>query len=120
LNPSCYGEGYNPGDEVVDFFTRAVEVFKTLDTYKALAAANPPILPSTTQTYTASEIQAALSSITGSDVVLGCTRGKLNQAWYSFNVKGSLQTGDFVAADPAGKGGRGTCPESGIRYLPKN
>lgn len=28
LAPSCYGEGYQAGDEVVDFFNRAVEVFK--------------------------------------------------------------------------------------------
>jgi len=28
LAPSCYGEGYNAGDEVVDFFTRAVALFK--------------------------------------------------------------------------------------------
>lgn len=30
LAPSCYGEDYTPGDEVVDFFTRAVDVFKVL------------------------------------------------------------------------------------------
>jgi hypothetical protein len=28
LAPSCYGDGYQAGDEVVDFFNRAVEVFK--------------------------------------------------------------------------------------------
>lgn len=28
LAPACYGEGYTDGDEVVDFFTRAVEIFK--------------------------------------------------------------------------------------------
>ena len=28
LAPSCYGEGYQAGDEVIDFFNRAVEVFK--------------------------------------------------------------------------------------------
>jgi hypothetical protein len=28
LSPSCYGDEYQQGDEVVDFFTRAVEVFK--------------------------------------------------------------------------------------------
>lgn len=89
-----------------------------LDTYTALA--NAGITPSTSTTYTSDQIQTALSAITGSDVVLGCSRGKLNQAWYSFNVKGSLQTGEFVATAPAGKGGRGTCPSSGIKYLPKN
>jgi ribonuclease T2 len=28
LAPACYGEGYTDGEEVVDFFTRAVEIFK--------------------------------------------------------------------------------------------
>ncbi|KAE9367742.1 ribonuclease T2 [Stipitochalara longipes BDJ] len=118
LAPSCYGDGYQPGDEVVDFFTKAVETFKGLDTYKALAAAG--ILPSTSKTYTSDEIQAALTPITGSAVVLGCRGGRLDEAWYSFNVQGSLQTGEFVPTNPAGKGGRGTCPAKGIRYLPKS
>jgi len=117
LAPSCYGDGYEPGDEVVDFMMKAVDVFKGLDTYKALAAAN--IVPSTTKTYTSAEIQTALMAITGSEVVLGCYRGQLNQAWYSFNVKGSLQGGEFVSTPPAGKGGRGSCPSYGVRYLPK-
>lgn len=117
LAPSCYEDGYAPGDEVVDFMARAVDIFKGLDTYKALAAAG--IVPSTTKTYSSAEIQEALTAITGNEVVLGCYRGQLNQAWYSFNVKGSLQSGDFVSTPPAGKGGRGTCPRYGIKYLPK-
>jgi hypothetical protein len=28
LAPGCYGDDYREGDEVVDFFTRAVEIFK--------------------------------------------------------------------------------------------
>ncbi|KAM3081138.1 Ribonuclease T2 precursor (RNase T2) [Clarireedia jacksonii] len=117
LAPSCYGEGYQTGDEVVDFFTRAVELFKTLDTYKALASAG--IVPSYTARYTEEQIQDALREVTGSEVVLGCSYGRLNQAWYSFNMKGSLQLGEFVATEPAGKGGRGSCPKRGIKYLPK-
>lgn len=30
LNPSCYGESYEVGDEVVDFMAKAVEVFKVI------------------------------------------------------------------------------------------
>lgn len=117
LAPSCYGETYTPGMEAVDFFTRTVGLFKTLDTYTALA--NAGITPSAEVTYTNQQIQNALSQVTGSAVVLGCTKGVLNQAWYTYNVRGSLQTGVFVATDPAGSGARGTCPGSGIRYLPK-
>jgi ribonuclease T2 len=117
LAPSCYGDAYTPGMEVVDFFTRTVELFKTLDTYTALA--NAGITPSTEVTYTNQQIQDALTQVTGSAVVLGCTEGALNQAWYSYNVRGSLQTGTFVPTDPAGSGGKGTCPHTGISYLPK-
>ncbi len=49
-----------------------------LNTYKALAAAG--IFPSNTQTYTSDEIQAALTTITGSAVVLGCRGGRLDEA----------------------------------------
>ncbi|KAH8801539.1 ribonuclease T2-like protein [Xylogone sp. PMI_703] len=115
LSPSCYADLYNSGDEVVDFFTRAVEVFKGLDTYKALAAAG--IYPSKTRRHTLQELEDALQSVTGFKVVLGCSRGALNQAWYTFNVKGSLQTGEFVPTNPAGP--KGSCPRRGIKYLPK-
>ncbi|KAG9237207.1 ribonuclease T2-like protein [Amylocarpus encephaloides] len=116
LSSKCYDDSFTEGDEIVDFFTRAVALFKTLDSYKALEAAG--IVPSTYQTYTRDEILAALMEVTGSEVILGCRGNRLDQAWYSFNVQGSLQSGDFVPTDPAGKGLR--CPASGIRYLPKD
>ncbi|KAK6595768.1 ribonuclease t2 [Botrytis cinerea] len=117
LAPACYGDKYEAGDEVVDFFTRAVGLFKELDTYKALEKAG--IVPSYSATYTEDQIQTALTAVTGSEVVLGCSSGRLNQAWYSFNVKGSLQLGEFVATDPAGKGGRGTCPKRVLNTCPR-
>lgn len=116
LAPSCYGDAYTPGMELVDFFTRTVELFKSLDTYKALEAAG--IVPSTTRSYTSAEIQDALAKVTGSTVVLGCHRGALTEAWYTYNVRGSIQTGKFVATDPSGSM-KGTCPRKGIRYWPK-
>jgi ribonuclease T2 len=116
LSPSCYSSTYTEGDEIVDFFTRAVELFKSLDSYKALAAAG--ITPSRSKTYTSEEVEGALRNVTGSEVTLGCRGNRLDQAWYSFNVKGSLQSGEFVATNPVGKGLR--CPSRGIRYLPKD
>lgn len=118
LSPSCYGDSYTAGIEVVDFFARTVGLFRTLDSYAALEKAG--IVPSSSATYTSAEIQEALTAVTGYPVVLGCSGGKLNQVWYSYNVRGSVQTGDFVPTEPAGKSGRGTCPSRGIRYLPKD
>jgi ribonuclease T2 len=116
LSPSCYST-YSPGVEVVDFFIRAVTLFKSLDTYSALAEAG--ITPSTEITYTKAEIQEALSKITGSEVVIGCSSGALNQAWYYYNVRGNLQSGTFVPTAPSGSG-KGSCPTAGIKYLPKS
>jgi ribonuclease T2 len=48
--------------------------------------------------------------------------GELREIWYHFVVRGSLQDGEFVASDPdfSGVGGsKDSCPETGIRYLPK-
>lgn len=65
---------------------------------KALKAAG--IVPSTSATYTTAAIQAALTAVNGRPVTIGCSSGELNEIWYHFNVKGSVPTGQFVAADP--------------------
>ncbi|KAI9819359.1 MAG: ribonuclease T2-like [Phylliscum demangeonii] len=97
LRPSCYAD-YRPRQELVDYFRRAVDVFRGLDTYRALAEAG--ITPSTSQTYDARRLQTVLSQVTGHRVTLGCRRGALKEVWYHFNVRGSLQTGDFVPTEP--------------------
>ncbi|RKF65250.1 Ribonuclease T2 [Golovinomyces cichoracearum] len=119
LAPSCYtAEHYRPGMEVVDYFQRAVDLFKSLDTYNTLASAG--ILPCSTKTYAKEQIQAALSHITGYAVVLSCHGDLLNQVWYNFNVRGSLQNGEFLPTHPNMHGWAGNCPVTGIRYLPKH
>ena len=97
LEPSCY-TGYSPQEEVVDYFQKAVDLFKTLDSYSFLSASG--ILPSTTKTYTSAEIQAALTKPRGHAVAIQCQNGELDEIWYFYNVKGSVQTGQFIAADP--------------------
>jgi ribonuclease T2 len=54
----------------------------------------------------------------GVEVTLGCKSGALNEIWYHYDVRGPLQTGEFVASDPDGT--KSTCPQTGIKYLPKN
>ena len=105
------------GQEVVDYFARAIRLFKQLDTFQALADAG--IHPSTTRRYTKREISEALLNVTGATPVLGCQRGALNEVWYTFNVRGNLQSGAFVATEPAGTG-KGSCPERNIRWWPKD
>ncbi|KAI3316901.1 ribonuclease Trv [Xylariaceae sp. AK1471] len=117
LSPSCYGEAYTPGLEVVDYFTRAFGLFRMLDTYRALQLAG--IEPDYSKTYALADIQAALEKFSGSRVILKCSRhGELHEAWYVYFVKGSLQSGEFVPAKDSFKGDQGNCPAE-VRYLPK-
>ena len=114
LEPTCYDD-YQPTQEVVDYFKRAVEIFKTLPSYEWLAEAG--ITPSESKTYTSVEIQDALKAKHGNDVTIGCKSGNFNEIWYNYNVKGSVADGEFVSAAPDGT--KSTCPKSGIKYLPK-
>ncbi|KAE8444070.1 hypothetical protein EG329_000938 [Mollisiaceae sp. DMI_Dod_QoI] len=115
LKPSCY-TGYTAQEEVPDFFQKTVDLFKTLDSYTALA--NAGILPSSTATYTASAIQNALKASFGFAVTIQCASGALDEIWYSFDVLGSVQTGTFKPAAPVGQSS--SCSSTGIKYLPKS
>lgn len=115
MEPRCYTD-YTRQEEVVDYIQKTVDLFRNLDTYKALRAAG--ITPSRTRTYTSAQLQAALSTVTGREVTIGCKSGSLKEVWYHFNVRGSVLTGEFVPADPDGT--KSTCPARGIRYLPKD
>ncbi|KAJ5994792.1 Ribonuclease T2 [Penicillium waksmanii] len=114
IKPSCYSN-YSPQEEVGDFFQKTVDLFKGLDTYKALSDAG--ITPDESKTYTLSEIQSALSKLHGAEVYVSCDSGKLNQAWYFFNVGGNAITGKYQATDTLTKA---SCPSSGIKYVPKS
>lgn len=119
LSSVCYGEGYEPGVEVVDYFTRAAALFKTLDTYHALERAN--IVPSRDTRYPLADVRAALEKYSGGRVVLRCSgRGDvLHEAWYVYFVQGSLQSGEFVPAQKLGKEGGASNCKQWVRYLPK-
>jgi ribonuclease T2 len=114
LEPSCY-TNYETGAEAADYVKKTISLFKTLPTYKWLAEAG--IKPSKTKTYTADEIVDALAEHHGARVTIGCSNGSLSEVWYHFNVKGSLQDGQFVSTEPDGS--KSSCPDSGIKYAPK-
>ena len=61
---------------------------------KYLSAAG--IVPSSSKTYTLAAINAALEKARGVSAVVQCSNGALDEAWYYFDVKGSVQTGTFV------------------------
>lgn len=113
LKPGCYS-GYKPGEEAVDFFKKTVSLFQSLPTYKWLSDAG--IKPSSSKKYSLKDIQSVLTKQHGAPVTLGCKSGALNQVWYHYNVRGSLQQGEFVATEP--DGAKGSC-SSTVKYLPK-
>lgn len=116
LEPECYTD-HKATEEVIDFFQKTVDLFKSLPSYQWLADAG--ITPSTSKTYTTQAIQDALAkNRPGVTVTLGCKSGALNEIWYHYAVRGSVQLGEFVPSDPDGT--KSTCPQSGIKYLPKN
>lgn len=115
LEPECYND-HRATEEVVDYFQRTIDLNKALPSYRWLAEAG--IVPSTSATYTAAQIQAALSSKrSGVTATLGCKNGALNEIWYHFSVRGSVANGEFVPSNPAGV--KGDCAATGIKYLPK-
>ncbi|KAL4873803.1 hypothetical protein BDV12DRAFT_53321 [Aspergillus spectabilis] len=114
LEPNCYTD-YKPQEEVVDYLQKAVDLFKTLDSYKALAAAN--ITPSTSKTYTLSEVHNALANIhDGFAPYVACDGDNLNEVWYFYYLRGNVANGLY---DPSEKLTESNCPETGIKYMPK-
>jgi len=119
LSPSCYGDGYSLGVEVVDYFTRAAGLFRMLDTYRALERVG--IVPDYKKTYALADLHSALEAFSGGRVILRCTgrhHNVLHEAWYVYFVKGSLQSGEFVPAKDSFKGDHDNCAAQ-VRYLPK-
>lgn len=100
----------------MDYVNTLVSLFQKLPTFDWLEEAG--IEPSDSKTYTSSEIQAALEAQHGAAVTLGCSGSNLNEVWYHFNIKGSLQEGKFVAAAPDGS--KSSCPSTGVKYAPKS
>ncbi|KAL9637974.1 MAG: hypothetical protein Q9164_001855 [Protoblastenia rupestris] len=114
LEPGCYTD-YTPQEEVVAYFQKTVDLFKSLPSYTWLA--NAGIVPSTTATYTSAQILAAFKSPRGVEVTIQCSNGELDEVWYYYRVSGSVPTGQFIATNPDGT--TGDCPATGIKYLPK-
>ncbi|KAM0790833.1 hypothetical protein ACM66B_004678 [Microbotryomycetes sp. NB124-2] len=113
IEPKCYSS-YVQYEEVVDYFERAVALFKQLPTYDWLSAAG--ITPSTSKTYSLSQLQTAANNNFGHDVTWKCQNGALNEVWYSYVTKGNIVNGQFLASDPLASS---NCPSTGIKYLPK-
>ena len=98
LEPSCY-TNYVQQEEVVDFFQKTVDLFKTLPSYTWLS--NAGIVPDSSKTYTSAQILAALMTPRGVDVAIQCQNtNQFDEIWYFYDVQGSTQTGKFIPTNP--------------------
>lgn len=115
LEPGCYSD-FSVRYDVIDYFKRTVKLHRSLPSFEWLAEAG--IMPSLTATYTYQQIQDVLVAKHGHEVIINCDRnGELNELWYHYNIRGSIQAGEFVPAAPVGS--PSSCKATGIKYLPK-
>ncbi|KAF8414812.1 ribonuclease T2 [Boletus edulis BED1] len=117
LEPSCLPSGSPQGAEAVAYCQTTVKLFQTLPTYTWLA--NAGITPSTSQTYTLSNIISALQTASGGYTPdVGCSNERLDTISWYFNLQGSVIDGNFVPI--SSKSTSSSCPSSGVQYLPKS
>ncbi|KAG8965755.1 ribonuclease T2-like [Tulasnella sp. 419] len=115
LKPTCLPSGSKTGLDAANYFQATIDLFKTLDTYSTLAAAG--IYPSSSTTFTLSQLTTAVKAKFGYTPAFDCKSGAVNAISYYFNLKGSVIDGTWV---PINAPKAGTCPSTGIKYLPKS
>lgn len=99
---------------VLNYFRQIAHKFAELPTYNILESAG--IVPSSTQNYTLTAVQAALKNAHGATPFVGCNKkGELNEFWYFWETYGSVNFGVY---EPTESTTKSTCPAS-LRYLPK-
>ncbi|KAF8608200.1 ribonuclease Le37 [Ceratobasidium sp. AG-I] len=115
LEPACISSSIK-GQDAIYYFTRVVNLFQNLTTYEFLGAAG--IHPSSTATYTLSQITAAVKAKWGFIPAFDCKGKSLNAVSYYYNLKGSIIDGTFV---PINAPKAGSCDRTKpLRYPLKN
>ncbi|OLL26970.1 Ribonuclease T2 [Neolecta irregularis DAH-3] len=112
IDPSCI-QSYSAGAEVFAFVNATINLFNTLDSFKALKDEN--IIPNSQLQYNLSSVNEALKKVTGVIPTVQCQSGGIKEIWYYFHVNGSIIDGDFKAFQSLG---RSNCP-SQVRFPPK-
>ncbi|QRV78135.1 ribonuclease T2 family [Ceratobasidium sp. AG-Ba] len=116
LEPKCSKKTHKePFPEVTAYFSKTMELYKKLPTYKWLKAKG--ITPSTTRTYNLTQIHDAIVSKTGFIPSVRCVNGYISEIWYYYLVQGSVSNGKFTHSAPDAS--KDTCPDVGIKYVPK-
>ncbi|KIJ53795.1 hypothetical protein M422DRAFT_222496 [Sphaerobolus stellatus SS14] len=114
LAPACIPSGATKGTDAVDFFLTVMKLYQTLPTYDWLASQG--ITPSSTKTFTLSQLTGALKTASGFLPALDCSGSSINQISWYFNLQGSLIDGKFIPIDAPFAG---SCAKTGLKYPPK-
>ncbi|KAG8911840.1 ribonuclease T2-like, partial [Tulasnella sp. 417] len=115
IAPACMAEGSTTGLDAAFYFQMAADAFRSLPTYQFLASAG--IKPHKTKTYSLDQLLSAIKRAHGFVPALGCKNGALNSISYYFHLQGTVMDGTLVPFDTPKRGG--SCPRTGIKYLPK-
>ncbi|KAG2171926.1 hypothetical protein INT43_001402 [Umbelopsis isabellina] len=99
--PTCYGSSYTKYEDVIDYFTKVLELRAQYDLYSALADAN--ITPG--GSYSVSDMQDAIQSAFGVTAKIDCSSGTLSDIEINFVVKG---TTTYIPQNTSGSTCKGT------------
>lgn len=115
IRPTCYSD-FLKDENVYDFFKISMNLFEEYPTFDFLAKAG--IHPSLDETYTKKQIAEALNSqFSDKTVYFKCNKyNALQEIWYFHHLQGSLLQEQFIPIDALTKS---SCPETGIKFLPK-
>ncbi|KAI7869606.1 RNase Sy, partial [Mucor mucedo] len=96
LDPDCYGTSYTANKDLVDYFSKALDLRDEFDLYAALKASS--IVPG--KAYPVETIRTAISKAYGASVKLDCTSKKLTEVALNFYVRGkdSYEITDVLSA----------------------
>ncbi|RKP27695.1 ribonuclease T2-like protein, partial [Syncephalis pseudoplumigaleata] len=99
LNPRCYGSGYTPNQDMLDYFTDTLALRSQYDVYGAFVKGG--LKPG--DKASADQFSAAANKAFGRGITLRCDGGRLSEVMLYFTVSGR----SFKLTDPPRSGNRG-------------
>ncbi|KAI9296297.1 ribonuclease T2 [Neoconidiobolus thromboides FSU 785] len=109
LDPKCYGDKYQPGQEVIEYFKKVLQLRKEYDLYKVFKQSG--LVPG--NTYSLQQFEDALYKQYKIKAMFDCKNKKLNEIRLYYRVKGK---DNYILTNSVDKS---NCPKEGIEYTMK-
>ncbi|KAK6200178.1 uncharacterized protein RJT21DRAFT_5284 [Scheffersomyces amazonensis] len=98
LNPQCFAGEYTRFENIIQYWKKAVELWKSYPTYQFLLSNG--IVPTLKKQYDLRDVQKALADNNGGfTAYVGCHNGTIDEIWYYNNLKGNVLTGEYRPMD---------------------